>query len=431
MEILANPGVVGFCFFILLLLANVPIFASLGLAALGTIVFLDAAPITVIPYVFSSSLDSFPLLATPLFIIAGNLMTRTGIARRLVKLAELVVGRLPGGLALTTLVTGAVVSAMSGSNIATVAALSFLIPAMVSAGYPAPFAVGVVTAGCTFGVVIPPSINYIIYGVITETPIPQLFFSGVGPGLLMLLVLGAYVATVSHLRGYRGEPVERSWKAFRAAFVDAIWGLMAPVIILGGIYGGVFTATEAAAVAVVYLLLVDWLVYRQTPLRALPDVFFQSGQTIGIIVMLIAASSVFSWILQTQGLAAQVSSGLMEWTGGSKPLILLVINAMLVICGAFLEPIAAMYLLVPLLKPTLVALDVDLVHFGAFLAVNLSMAHLTPPVGVSLFLAAKIGGVPFARAARAAIPFVLCETVVILLVTFIPPIALYVPSLMK
>ena len=431
MEALTNPGVVGFCFFVVLLLCNVPIFACLGLAALGTIVFLNAAPMSVIPYVFSSSLDSFPLLATPLFIIAGNLMTRTGIARRLVRLAELVVGQLPGGLALTTLVTGSVVSAMSGSNIATVAALSFLIPAMVTAGYPAPFAVAVVTAGCTFGVVIPPSINYIIYGVITETPIPQLFFSGIGPGLLMLIVLATYVAIVSHRRGYRGEHVERSWKAFRQAFADAIWGLMAPVIILGGIYGGIFTATEAAAVAVVYLLVIDWLVYRQTPLAELPSVFFQSGQTIGIIVMLIAASSVFSWILQTQGLAAQVTSGLLEWTGGSKPVILLAINALLVICGAFLEPIAAMYLLVPLLKPTLLALDVDMVHFGAFLAVNLSMAHLTPPVGVSLFLAAKIGGVPFAKAARAALAFVGCEIVVILLVTFVPEIALFIPSLMK
>jgi C4-dicarboxylate transporter DctM subunit len=384
----------------------------------------------VVPYVFSGSLDSFPLLATPLCIIAGNLITRTGIAIKLVRLAEMMLGPLPGGLALTVLVTGALLGSMSGSNIATVAALSFLVGPMVERGYDRGFAVAVVAAGCTFGVVIPPSIGFIINGVITETSIPKRFAAGVGPGLTMLLILGGYVLFIYKKSGYRGADLEdRNLTTFIAAFKDAFWGLMAPVIILGGIYTGIFTATEAAAVAVIYLFLVDRFVYKQISFAQLPDVIFESGRTIGVIVLLIATSAVYGWVMQTQGLATMLNSYILDISGGNAILILLFFNLVLIVSGAFLEPIAAMYLLVPLFKPTLLAIGFDLVHFGAVLTVNLSMAHLTPPVGVGLFLASQLGKVPFATAARYAIPFVLCEVVVILLVTYVKPIAMFLPSL--
>lgn len=425
MDILTNPSVVGFVVFLVLLLFNMPIFAALGLGALFVIVFMDAAPLAVVPYILGGSLDSFPLLATPLFIIAGAMITRTGISERIVNLAQFVLGTLPGGLALTTLATGAVISSMSGSNIATVAALSFLIPAMANAGYPRPFAVAVVAAGCTFGVVIPPSLGMIIYGVIVEQSIPKLFFAGIGPGLLMLVILSACAFMISLVNGYRGDPVERSWGRFFAALKDAGWGLMAPVIVLGGIYVGIFTATEAAAVAVVYLFIIDQLVYRRLRLADYPDLLYDSGKTIGVIVMIIACSSIFAWIWQTQGLAVAVTQSLTEWSGGNSYMILFMINVLLIISGAFLEPVAAMYLLVPLVKPTLEAAGIDLIHFGALMTVNLSMAHLTPPVGVGLFLAAKIGNVPFETAAKWALPFIACEILVIILVTLFPPIALY------
>lgn len=424
MDLLVNPSVIGFLVFIGLLLFNMPIFAALGLGALFVIVFMDAAPLSVLPYILGGSLDSFPLLATPLFIIAGAMITRTGISERIVNLAQFVLGTLPGGLALTTLATGAVISSMSGSNIATVAALSFLIPAMAKAGYPRPFAVAVVAAGCTFGVVIPPSLGMIIYGVIAEQSIPKLFFAGIGPGLLMLVVLGSCTYAISVMNGYRGTPVERTPAKFLALVQDAAWGLMAPVIVLGGIYTGLFTATEAAAVAVVYLFVIDRLVYRRIPLAQYPDMLLASGKTIGVIVLIIACSSIFAWIWQTQGLAAAVTDSLMEWSDGKPYLILLMINLLLIISGAFLEPVAAMYLLVPMVKPTLEAAGIDLIHFGALMTVNLSMAHLTPPVGVGLFLAAKVGKVPFETAAKWALPFIACEVVVILLVTFFPSIAL-------
>jgi C4-dicarboxylate transporter DctM subunit len=431
MEILSNPAVIGFFVFFGLLALNVPVFVSLGGATLFTMVALNAAPTSIMPFVISSSLDSFTLLATPLFIIAGNLLTRTGIAARLVTLAEIVFGRMPGGLALTTLVTGCILGSMSGSNIATVAALSFLIGAMANSGYPRPFAVAVVAAGCTFGVVIPPSIGFIIYGVISETSIPKLFASGVVPGLLMLLFLGGYTFTVSLIKGYRPAEIERSWPLFFKALREAFWGLMAPVIILGGIYTGVFTATEAASVAVIYILLIDRLVYRQIRVADLPDVFFQSGKTIGVIGMLIAMSAVFAWVLQTQGVAELLNQMLLAVSGGSAVLILLMMQIIIFLSGMFLEPIAAMYLLVPLFKPTLQQIGMDLVQFGAAMTVNLSLAHLTPPVGVGLFLAAQLGGVSFARAALWAIPFVICELIVMLLTTYVPGIAMTLPSLVQ
>ncbi len=429
MDLLSNPSIIGFVVFIGLLFLNMPVFASLGLAALFTIVVFDAAPLAVVPYILGGSLDKFPLLATPLFIIAGAMITRSGMSHRIVNLAQVVLGQLPGGLALATLLTGAVISSMSGSNIATVAALSFLIPAMAEVGYPRPFAVAVVAAGCTFGVVIPPSIGMIIYGVITEQSIPKLFFAGIGPGMLMFLVLGLCVYFISRRNGYRGQEVERTWRSFLAALKEAFWGLMAPVIILGGIYTGVFTATEAAAVAVVYIFAVDLFIYRQIGFKNYPDLLYEAGKTIGVIALIIACSSVFAWIWQTQGLAAIITSNLISWSGGNTVLMLFIINALLILSGAFLEPIAAMYLLVPLVKPALISADVDLVHFGAIMTVNLSMAHLTPPVGVGLFLAARIGNVPFETAAKWAIPFVLCETFVIILVTLFPPISLYLASL--
>ena len=425
MDLLLNPSVIGFIVFLALLLLNMPIFASLGLAALFTLVVFDAAPLAVVPYVLGGSLDKFPLLATPLFIIAGAMITRSGMSRRIVNLAQVVLGQLPGGLALATLLTGAIISSMSGSNIATVAALSFLIPAMAEVRYPKPFAVAVVAAGCTFGVVIPPSIGMIIYGVITEQSIPRLFFAGIGPGVLMFLTLGLCTFLISKKNDYRGVKVERTWASFLRAFKDAIWGLLAPVIILGGIYSGAFTATEAAAVAVVYIFVIDLFIYRRIGLSNYPEMLYDSGKTIGVVALIIACSSVFAWIWQTQGIANVITENLLDWSGGHPIIILLFINVLLVLCGAFLEPIAAMYLLVPLVKPTLVAANIDLIHFGAMMTVNLSMAHLTPPVGVGLFLAAKVGGVPFETAAKWAIPFVLCEVVVILLVTYFPSISLF------
>lgn len=431
MSLLANPGTLAFALFFLFLLVNFPVSISLGLATLITIVIHDIVPLTIIPYQFSGAIDSFPLLAIPLFILAGNMLGRTGIASRLVNLASAFFGDLPGGLAITTIVAGAMLGAMSGSNAAAIAALSFLIGAMAQAGYPRKFGVAVVAAGCTFGVVIPPSINLIVYGVLTSTSIPKLFAAGVLPGILLAVVLSSYVYFVSHREGYRGVKVERTWKSLGTAFKEAFWGLLAPIIILGGIYGGIFTATEAAAVAVAYVFLIDRLVYRQIKLSDYPQLLWESGLTTGVVMLIIGTAAVFSWILMTQGMASAVTNALMAVSGGNKIVLLLLINLVFIVAGAFIDPVSAIYLLVPLFFPAVTAAGVDPIHFGAIMTVNLSMAHLTPPVGIGLYLASQVGKVPFAEAARSALPFVACETAVIFIVTFVPWLSLYLPSLIS
>ncbi len=430
MALLSNAGTLAFLLFALFLVMNFPIAVAVGMASLLAIWFVNAAPLTVVQYIFSGSLDSFALLATPLFIMVGAMMTRTGIASRLVHLAQVVFGSMPGGLGITTIVAGCILGSISGSNVATVAALSFLIFYMIRNGYPRPFAVAVVAAGCTFGVVIPPSMGFIIYGVITDTSVAKLFASGVFPGLLMALVLSTYVFFYAKRHNLRGEVQERTWGIFWHAFKDAIWGLLCPLIILGGIYLGVFTPTEAAAVAVVYILIIGMFVYRKLTWTELPQILYEAGQTVGVVVLIIATSALFGWLLQTQGLAVELARALMETFAGNKILVMLAINVILIVAGAFIEPVAAMYMLLPIFKPVLLQLGVDLVHFGAIMNVNLSMAHLTPPVGLALYLASQIGGVPLAQTAKAALPFVACEIVVILLVTYVPQISLFLPGLM-
>jgi C4-dicarboxylate transporter DctM subunit len=340
-------------------------------------------------------------------------------------------GSMPGGLGITTIVAGCILGSISGSNVATVAALSFLIVYMRRSGYPAPFAVAVVAAGCTFGVVIPPSMGFIIYGVITDTSVAKLFASGVFPGLLLAALFSMYAYLYARRRNPRGAVRNRSWPVFRAAAKDAVWGLICPVIVLGGICSGVLTPTEAAAVAVAYVFIVGMFIERKLAFAELPRIIFDAGQTVGVVVFAIATSALFGWLLQTQGLVAPLAETLMETCAGNKILVLLAINAILIAAGAFIEPVAAMYMLLPVFTPVLARLGVDMTHFGAVMNVNLSMAHLTPPAGLSLYIAARVGGVPFARACREAVPFMLCEAAVLLLVTYVPPIALTLPGLLR
>lgn len=430
MAMLSNAGTLGFIFFGLFVFMSFPVAVAVGLSAILGIVLATSVPLTVVQYVFSGSLDSFPLLATPLFIMVGGLMTRAGVAARMVHLAQVIFGSMPGGLGITTIMAGCLLGSISGSNVATVAALSFLIPYMQKANYPAPMAVAIVAAGCTFGVVIPPSMNLIIIGVITDTSVAKLFAAGVTPGLLLAGALSLYVFFYAKRHNLRGELQERSWHAFFDAFKNAFWGLLCPVIILGGIYLGVFTPTEAAAVAVVYIFIVGMFVYKTLNLKEMPQILYDSGQTVGVVILLIATAAVFAWLLQTQGLAGALAKLLLETFDGSRTMILLAMNIVMILVGAFIEPVAAIYMLMPIFKPVLIQIGVDMVHFGAIMTTNLSLAHLTPPVGLAVYVAAQIGGVPLEKAFRAAFPFAICMVIVIMFVTYIPGISLFLPNLM-
>jgi C4-dicarboxylate transporter DctM subunit len=410
---------------------NLPVAVAIGVSSLLTIIIFEVAPFQVIPQIISASIDSFSLLAIPLFIMFGTIVGKTGMARRLVSLASILLGDLPGGVAIVTIVTGAILGAMSGSNVASVAALFFLVGAMEELGYPRRFGVAVIAAGCTFGVIIPPSINMIIYGVITETSIPKLFAAGVFPGILLMVTLSTYIYFRSRKEGWRGMKVERTPLNVLKAFKDAIWGLAAPVVILGGIYGGIFTATEAAAVAVGYVILVDIFIYRELHLTDYWDMLMSSARSTGTVMLLMVFASLFAWLMLTQGVAFAARDFILDISGGNKIFVLLLINLGFIIIGMFIDPVSAIYILVPLFFPLTKAIGVDPIHFGAIMTVNLSMAHLTPPVGLALYLAANIAKVPFQEAIREAVPFIICEIVVILLTTFVPALSMWLPSFIR
>ncbi len=424
MELFGSAGLFALVVFFLLVFLNIPI--SIGLGAAGVLVFIyhQLAPLTTLPMIFSGAIDSFTLLAIPLFILAGNIIAQSGIAGRLVHLAQFLFGRLPGGLAITVIAAGAFLGALSGSNVAAVAALGFMIGAMHNAGYPLPFSCATVAAGCTFGVVIPPSINLILYGVISGTSIPALFAAGIGPGLLLAIALSLYIVIEARRKRFPIAEIDRSWKNFVRSLKDASWGLAAPIIILGGIYGGVFTATEAAAVAVVYVFLVDRCVYRGIPWRNYPTLILNSGLTTGVVMLILVMASVLSYVLMMDGTALQVRDWMVAASNESSQLALLYINIILLVSGAFLDPVSAIYVLVPLVLPTVRELGIDPVHFGAIMTTNLSMAHITPPIGIALYVASQIAAIPFTKAAKAIIPFLICEIFVLGLVTFIPAISM-------
>ncbi|MHB8907415.1 MAG: TRAP transporter large permease [Syntrophales bacterium] len=426
-----SPGVFMFLVFAVFVALNLPVAVAIGVTSLLTIIIFDVAPLQLIPQIISASIDSFSLLAIPLFIMFGTIVGKTGMARRLVGLASLLLGDLPGGVAIVTIVTGAILGAMSGSNVASVAALFFLVGAMGELGYPRRFGVAVIAAGCTFGVIIPPSINMIIYGVITETSIPKLFAAGVFPGILLMVVLSTYIYFRSRKEGWRGVKVERTPRNILKAFKDASWGLAAPVVILGGIYGGIFTATEAAAVAVGYVILVDIFIYHELHLTDYWDMLMSSARSTGTVMLLMVFASLFAWLMLTQGVAFAARDFILDISGGNKIFVLLLINLGFIIAGMFIDPVSAIYILVPLFFPLTKAIGVDPIHFGAIMTVNLSMAHLTPPVGLALYLAANIGKVPFQEAIREAIPFIYCETFVILVTTFVPALSLWLPSFIR
>lgn len=410
------------------LLLNFPIAIALGLSGLICILAFGLAPPTLFPQTVAAALDSYTLLTIPLFVLAGSILGRAGIARRLVEFANAVFGPLPGGLAIATIVTGIFLAGISGSGTADIAAMGFLIGVMAQVGYPRELAVAVVAASGALGVIIPPSINLILYGVLTDTPIPSLFLAGVVPGLLIGVLLIAYVVWLSRRHGYRGTEERPTIRGVARAGRRAFWGLLAPGVVLGGIYGGVFTPTEAAGVAVVYALAVDLLVYRELRYGDLPGLLADAGRVTGSVMLIIAGAALFSWVIIIEGIAEQIAGGVLALAGGNALLVLLLANIVLLVAGGLMDAISTIFVFVPILAPVIKAAGIDPVHFGALVTVNLAMGHLTPPIGVGLYLAASIGGVPFHRAVMAALPLFLIELAVLLLLAFIPAMATWLPQ---
>ena len=408
----------------ILFILGVPIAVAIGLASVIGIEAHGSLPLLLVAQRMFTGIDSFPLMAIPLFILAGNLMSAGGISHRLVELAKSLVGGVQGGLACTCVLTCMLFASVSGSSVATTFAIgAILIPAMVKHHYPKPLAASVQASSAELGVLIPPSIPLILYGVSTDTSIGQLFVAGLGPGVvvagsLMVLVLG-----ICRVRGI-GKEDGRDRQSPGAALLAALPALMVPIVILGGIYTGVFTPTEASAVAVVTALVTGMLIYRELKLKYLPDILKRTIISTSVIMVIISAAALFSFLITRSGLPNEIAI-LFREVFESRIAFLLAVNILLLIVGMFIETSAAILVLAPILAPIAVSYGVDPVHFGLIIVVNLALGMITPPLGVNLFAACAVANLRIDQIIPQLVWFVLTVFAALMIITYVPQITMW------
>ncbi|WP_304524994.1 TRAP transporter large permease [Halomonas sp. I5-271120] len=408
---------------IILFSLGVPIAISILLASIIGIEFFSRLPLLLVPQQMFVGIDNFPLMAIPFFILAGNLMAAGGISRRLVDLAKAMVGGVQGGLAMTCVLTCMMFAAVSGSSVATTFAIgSILIPAMVKHYYPRPLAASIQASSAELGVLIPPSIPLILYGVSTDTSIGKLFIAGIGPGLLIGGALLLFLYLFCKIRGY-GLRDREDRHDLPTAFKRAWAAMLMPVVVIGGIYGGVFTPTEASAVAVFYAVIVGGLVYRELNMDELVPILKQSVISTAAVMLIIAAAALFSFLISRSGLPAQVA-GWVTQVFDSPISFLLAVNVMLLIVGMFIETSAAILVLAPIFTPIAVQYGIDPVHFGLIVVVNLALGMFTPPLGVNLFAACAVAKLSIDQLLPWLMRFVLVVLACLIAITYMPWISL-------
>ena len=408
----------------ILFILGVPIAVAIGLASVIGIEAHGRLPLLLVAQRMFTGIDSFPLMAIPLFILAGNLMAAGGISQRLVELAKSLVGGMQGGLACTCVLTCMLFASVSGSSVATTFAIgAILIPAMVKHHYPRPLAASVQASSAELGVLIPPSIPLILYGVSTDTSIGRLFVAGLGPGVVVAGSLMVLVLVICRLRGI-GKADGRERQSPGAALLAALPALLAPVVILGGIYTGVFTPTEASAVAVVTALVTGMLIYRELKLKYLPDILKRTIISISVIMVIISAAALFSFLITRSGLPNEIAL-LFREVFESRIAFLLAVNILLLIVGMFIETSAAILVLAPILAPIAVSYGVDPVHFGLIIVVNLALGMITPPLGVNLFAACAVAKLRIAEIMPQLVWFVLMVFAALMIITYVPQITLW------
>ncbi|MFE1627229.1 TRAP transporter large permease [Brevibacillus reuszeri] len=423
-------GTILFLTLVVLLIINVPIAVALGLSVVVAFMVEGNIPLLVVIQKMFNGTDSFPLMAIPFFLLAGKLMETGGISARLIRFANTIVGNLPGGLAIVAVIGCTFFAAISGSSAATTAAVGgILIPHMVKKGYDVRFSSALHAAGGTIGVMIPPSVPMVLYGVAASTSINDLFIAGIGPGILVAISLVAYSFWVSKKKGWGGgekhSPAE-IWKAFK----DAILAILMPVIILGGIYGGIFTATEAAVVAVVYALIIGLFVYREIKWKDLGEIFTGAGTMTAVIMLIIATANAFGFLMTRENIPQEIAQFMLGITD-STIITLLIINVLLLILGTFMETAVTIILMTPILLPIISTLGIDPVLFGVIMVVNSAIGMLTPPVGINLLVAGKIAKLSNTEIEKAVIPFLIIMVIDLLLITYIPEISLFLVNLSK
>ena len=417
-----------FISFALLLIMGAPIAICLGVSSIIAMLVQGAGRpldtvMSAMPQMFSSSMSKFVLLAIPYFILAGNIMDKAQISKRLINLAEACVGHLRGGLAIVCVIVSCFFAAISGSGPATVAALGLvMVPGMIRSGYSAKFSAALMASAGAIGVIIPPSITFVVYGSIADASIGDLFKAGVIPGLIM----GAALIATALILGRKVELVKlpkASWHDRWVAFKKAFWGLLMPVIILGGIYGGIFTPTEAAAVSVVYGLIIGVFVYKTVRLKEMWAIIIDSASTTATVLFITATASMFAYVLTRARLDVAISDGLISLSGGSTIIFFIIVNIILLIAGCFLDSTSALYIFTPLFVPVAQALNIDLIHLGVVMIVNLAIGLYTPPVGVNLYVACGVANVNLKQISKAVVPLILASLIVLLIITYIPGIS--------
>lgn len=413
----------------IMLLLGVPVAIALAGSALLFIVSNSTVPPFVVAHRMINGVDSFPLLAVPFFILAGNLMNTAGITQRIFQFALALVGWLRGGLGHVNVGASVIFSGMSGAAVADAGGLGAIeIKAMRDAGYDDEFSVGITAASSTIGPIIPPSLPMVIYGVVAGVSIGQLFAAGFIPGLIMALSLMALVAYIAWKRDYPRDQAFRVsvlWLTFRRAFLS----LLTPVIIVGGILSGAFTPTEAAVAACAWALFLGLVVYRTLTLPRFLRVSFDTIETTAVVLLVVGAASIFAWVL-TANRVPELVAGMLLAASDRPWVILLLINLILLIVGCFMETVAAVTIMVPVLLPVAVELGIDPVHFGVIMVLNLMIGLLTPPVGMVLYVLARVANIRFERAVVGTAPFIIPLAIVLLLITFVPEIVMWLPTLL-
>lgn len=417
-------GVFLFLSLTVLLILQVPVGIAIGLASFATIMYQGSLSIGFVAQSLVTGLDSFPIMAIPLFIFAGDLMGAGGVSKRILNVASIFFGGLTGGLAIVTVVVCMFFATVSGSGPATVAAVgSMVVPTMLQKGYSKSFTLALIATAGAIGVIIPPSIPMVIFGVTTGASITHMFMAGIFPGIMigMMLIFYSYLYGKKHGLKDRTEPF--SGRKAIAAIWEAKWALINPIIILGGIYGGFFTPTEAAAVAAVYAFICGTLIYRELNLKALLATMRNSVSTIGTVLVILGAATAFTRLLTLEQIPLQISNFLTGVTTNAI-LMIIIINIVLLIVGMFMDTTPAIMVLAPMLLPVAMSVGMHPVHFGIMMVVNKAVGFLTPPLGINLFVATRVGNTSLDTVLKGIVPFIILMVIALLLVSFVPALTL-------
>jgi C4-dicarboxylate transporter DctM subunit len=408
---------------------GMPVAVALGLSSLLTILFFAQDSLASLSLKLFETSEHYTLLAIPFFILGGAFMTTGGVAKRMIRFANGCIGHLRGGLAMASVLACMLFAAVSGSSPATVVAVgSIVIAGMVRAGYSQPFAAGVICNAGTLGILIPPSIVMVVYGAATETSVGKLFMAGVIPGIVLGLMLMVAIYVRARMIGLEKTPRAPIGEILTSGR-DSLWGLLLIVIILGGIYGGVFTPTEAAAVAAVYAFAIAVFVYRDIGMRQVPHVLLEAGKVTVMLMFIVANALLFAHVLTTERIPQAIAETIVGW-GMPAWQFLIVVNILLLIAGMFMEPTGIVLILAPILFPIAMQLGIDPVHLGIIMVVNLEIGMITPPIGLNLFVTAGITGMSIGQVVRAALPWTMVLLLFLAIVTYVPAMTLFLPNLL-